>query len=341
MTQSIARLLPSNIKSLFHDRIMDRPVTVFLWIFLFIGLMVRLRSYLARISFWVDEAALANNLVERSLSQLIGPLDQNQVAPIGFCIIEKLLILLWGNHEYALRFLPFLAGSFALILTYVLVKQALGKSCALLCTAQLAVMKESIFYANNLKPYSLDLAIALGLVLLAWPARTLLQSKRQFWVLFLSGVAAVWFSFPALFVLAGIAMVFWYKAIKNQHWKTIVPLALISLAWVASFIIHYYLLRSGGEYDNLADAWSDRFVVLLPKTIKDIKHNSYLLYYVFRNPVWTIHPAVSIPIFLIGCALLWKNNRTFFFLILLPLVLNYFSSGLHAYPFRDRTLQYA
>ena len=40
-------------------------------------------------------------------------LDYHQAAPIGFLFIEKLSILVFGNHDYIMRLFPLLAGILA------------------------------------------------------------------------------------------------------------------------------------------------------------------------------------------------------------------------------------
>ncbi|MCP4747090.1 MAG: hypothetical protein GY874_13270 [Desulfobacteraceae bacterium] len=326
----------------FVDRIgLSRPEDLVLFFFLLAGLIARIRNYLAGISFYVDESALANNLVNLNLSQLFGPLEQNQIAPIGFCVIEKLIILVFGNHEYAFRFLPFIAGSVAVIFAFVAVYRALGTVPAILCAAQLAVIKEPLYYANNLKPYASDLAIALGLVILAWTSELPDISRKRFFSLFIAGIVAVWFSFPSLFVLGAITIVYLTGLLRNRQWRPAVPIIIMGLTWLTSFAIQYYLLKSGGQYDNLTDIWTNRFAVLWPRSLEDIKTNYFLLTYVFRNPLWTSHPIISVPLYLAGCVLLWQKDKRFLLLILLPLVINFIASGLHTYPFRDRLLQYA
>ena len=55
-----------------------------------VGIALRLWQYLADASLWVDEAALARNIVDRSPAGLLAPLDYGQAAPWGFLLIEKL-----------------------------------------------------------------------------------------------------------------------------------------------------------------------------------------------------------------------------------------------------------
>ncbi len=50
------------------------------WMIIFLGVALRLAQYLANRSLWLDESYIALNIVQRSFSQLLQPLDFNQAA---------------------------------------------------------------------------------------------------------------------------------------------------------------------------------------------------------------------------------------------------------------------
>jgi hypothetical protein len=49
---------------------------------IFIGIILRLIQYGINRSLWLDESLLALNIVNKSLSELLRPLDYNQIAPV-------------------------------------------------------------------------------------------------------------------------------------------------------------------------------------------------------------------------------------------------------------------
>jgi len=73
--------------------------------------------------YWVDEASLALNIVNRTFSELTIPLDYNQGAPIGFLFIEKFIILILGNKDYILRLFPIISGMLSVYLIYLIAKK--------------------------------------------------------------------------------------------------------------------------------------------------------------------------------------------------------------------------
>ena len=68
------------------------------WIIIGFGILIRLIQYLYNRSLWADEAVLALNIVNRSYLELLQPLDYDQAAPIGFLLVEKLAVQLFGNN---------------------------------------------------------------------------------------------------------------------------------------------------------------------------------------------------------------------------------------------------
>src|SRR5437764_15089601 len=82
------------------DRILRSRISV--GAILAAGIGLRVWQYSANSSLWVDEAALARNVIDRSVVELFAPLDHGQVAPWGFLLLEKLAVWIFGNNEYVL-----------------------------------------------------------------------------------------------------------------------------------------------------------------------------------------------------------------------------------------------
>src|ERR1700676_670623 len=99
-----------------------RSSTVILWAMICWGAILRLTQYLSNRSLWFDESLLTQNIVHRSFSELLNPLDNNQAAPLGFLMLERFAVQVWGTSEYALRFLPFLCGLISLLLFHRMAK---------------------------------------------------------------------------------------------------------------------------------------------------------------------------------------------------------------------------
>src|SRR5437899_242030 len=66
-------------------------------VILLAGGLLRIWQYAGCRSLWLDEAALANNIIHKPLSKLLFyPMDDQQYAPPGFLLLEKGATMLLG-----------------------------------------------------------------------------------------------------------------------------------------------------------------------------------------------------------------------------------------------------
>jgi len=138
--------------------------TKLVWFIIAYGILLRLTQYLSNSSLWLDESRLALNIVNRSFSQLLQPLDYGQGAPLGFLILEKAAVRLLGSSEYALRFLPLLCGVVSLLLFYRLAAQSISPKAVPIALGLFALSGPLIYYSSEVKQYSSDVAAAVLLL---------------------------------------------------------------------------------------------------------------------------------------------------------------------------------
>jgi hypothetical protein len=75
------------------------------------GLFLRVWQYLHSGSFWLDEAWLANNVVQHLLAALLAePLDSHRGAPLAFLFVAKNFSLIFGQTDSTLRITPLIFG---------------------------------------------------------------------------------------------------------------------------------------------------------------------------------------------------------------------------------------
>ena len=167
------------------------------------GAAFRLYPYCAGPSLIVDDAMLALNIATRSFTGLLHPLAFEQTAPPGFLWAEKLLTLLAGVNEYALRALPLAAAIALPFFIWRLARRLVGEVPALFAAALAAASPVILQYSVTAKPYVVDALVTVilldrGLRVQAAP------EDRTAWRSFgLAGAAGLLFSLPAVFVLAG------------------------------------------------------------------------------------------------------------------------------------------
>ncbi|MBU6281938.1 glycosyltransferase family 39 protein, partial [bacterium] len=131
------------------------------------GVAARLRHLSTNRSLWLDESMLAWNILFVPARRLFGPLDHSQVAPVGFLFLERAVAAVLGAREWQLRLLPFVAGCAALPVTWALAKRVVGPAAALVALAIVSACPGAIYYAAEVKPYSVDLFACAGILLLA------------------------------------------------------------------------------------------------------------------------------------------------------------------------------
>jgi len=234
-------------------------------VILLLGFVLRLRQYLTGRSLWLDEAMLALNIVNRDFAGLFQPLDYDQGAPIGFLLVEKLFNALFGEHEFVLRLFPFVVAIFALVVFYLLLRRTTSGIGLLVGLTVFAVSPELIYYASEVKQYSLDVAVTIWLLYLAYPLFTGQAEKRQYISLGLAGILVLWFSHPALFVLAGIGFSLFVQALQKRERSQIGTTLLLGIAWLANLGLLYYVsLRNLTQNRFLREYWQENFIPVPP-----------------------------------------------------------------------------
>ena len=166
-----------------------------------LGIVLRLVQYLYNRSLWFDEVSLALNVIEKTFSELLQPLDYGQMAPPGFLLVAKVLINTFGDGEYVLRLFPLAAGIFSLFIFYEVARRVLSQRGLIIALAFFAISYPLIRYSSEFKQYSSDVAIALGISLMG-----LIWLERKSWFVLYTflfsfiGSLLIWF-FSSLYIL--------------------------------------------------------------------------------------------------------------------------------------------
>ncbi len=311
----------------------------FIWIILAAGLILRLRQYAFNRSLWNDEATLAINLITRSFSGLISPLEGKLVVPFGFLMSERFAVELFGPSEYALRLLPLLAGILAMVLFYKVIVKFADPAAVPLGLAIFAVSGPLVYFSSEVKQYSGDVLVAVLILLLAFR----LAQTRLSWVhvfLFGSGGAlAVWFSHPAVFLLAGAASVLLFEACRQKQFS--LRLILIFGMWFLSLLTCYFfsqLYLSGKTQAYLNDFWQEGFLPLAP-TLKSVQWYVRTFFHTFDNPGGLAPSKLSALVFCAGAASFVSKKKTVALgFLIMPIILALAASALRIYPFSDRLI---
>ena len=301
------------------------------------GTVLRLQQYLANPSLRLDEALLALNLVNRSFSGLLQPLDHGQGAPPLFLLAERLAVELAGPSEYAMRALPLLASLASLPLLYLLARRWVGKPGALLALALFAVSYEPIRFSREVKQYSLDVLIALLLYLGLDSAlsRPLRWGRVVLWGLL--GVCAIFTSHPAVFILGGMALFPLQQHLRRREWPRLLSLGAVCLLWGVGLAGFYWLFaRNLHGSRALANYWDFGYVPFPPRSLSDLRWPFETFFTFFSNPGGFQYSAVAALPFFAGCVSFIHRDPRRAWYLLGPMLAVLCAALLHVYPFGDR-----
>jgi hypothetical protein len=341
LVKAFAEQLPRNR----YYHVSDRRYTLrgLVWLIVGFGIALRLAQYLHNRSLWLDEAMLALNFVDTSLPELLLPLEYGQGAPLGFLIVQTLLVGVFGTSEYVLRLFPLMCGIASLLLFLQVARHALGAAPAIIvATGVFATSYKLIFYASDVKQYSSDVAIALAVY--SMTHRTLhagLNARRSV-ALGISGAIAIWFSHPATFILAGIGATLAGLFAYRKAWASFWSVMIAGVLWIVSFGACYFVsLRALTRTEGLLAYWAGGFMPFPPKTLSELRWFDDTFFSFFREPLGLFPVSLACVAFVIGCVSLAFERKDQFLLLATPVLWALIASGFHVYPFSDRLLLFA
>ncbi len=308
-----------------------------------LGMGLRLLQYAAGRSLWLDEALMVPKIVEPSFAGLLSPANWSAVPP-GFLLLEKLSVALLGNHQYALRLVPLLAGVGSLFLFLAVARRLLSPPAVPIALILFALSPFLIYYSSEVKQYSLDVALALGLTWLALelsrrgvtPLRALL-----WWAL---GIAAALFSMTSVLVAVGATLALGLARWRSAGGDQSGALALVAVlaGWGLSLGAPYlFFLAADGGYTRTF--WQSGFMPLPPVSLADLAWFPDTFLQLFRDPLGVLsdgqsgsgfyQAAAGMTAFTAGGLWMASRRKLPFWLLAAPILLTLLASGLELYPF--------
>ena len=303
-----------------------------------VGVLLRIAEYLANRSLWLDEAMLAETILGRPLRALFEPPLHAQVVPVGFLALEKAAAALFGGSELALRLPSLAAGIASLFLFRRLAARILPPLGARVALALFAVGDALIYFSSELKPYEFDVALGIVLVERALDVEEEPENRRRAAALALTGAVAVWFSFPVVFVLGGVAVTLLPGAWRAKG-KPLLQLVGCVAAWVASFAVFWatYLHRVGRE-TWLIDYWSGAFLPFPPRSLSELAWVPRMLAEFVLNPGSIPIRGIGIFLWLVAAWYLAREQPRRLVLLFSPFAFALVASAFHKYPFVHRLI---
>ncbi len=306
-----------------------------------IGIFLRIKVFLENRSFWLDEAWVAAETVNRSLKDILINVRLFSEFPqsIGFSLIIKISTILFGNNEYAFRFFPLLCGIISIFLFYFILKKITSPEVQTIALGLFVFSYKLIYYSAELKSYSCAVMITLGLILIFLDSREKQFPPYSFTTLTLTGALSMWLSNSSIFIIAtiGILLIFYcFKIKKIKH--TIFTLFI----WILNFLCLYKLcLYQMSHNQTLHNMWQKGFLPVPFSFLKDILWLKHTILSLFKDPAGFSFPLLTFTLFILGIQSLFKKDKEILFLLISPLSLALIASILQKYPFQGRLLLFS
>ncbi len=219
----------------------------------------------------------------------------------------------------------------------------------LVAVAMFAAAVPLIHFGSMVKPYSVDVLVAVLLMWLAIELGSQTMTSLRRWAAGVAGAVLMWFSQPAAIIAAGlgVALVFLSKPTDREGLAKLRRLAPSLILWGASAAAATLAMKAamppplGGV---LKDAWPAGFP---PATLSE-----------FRATLWPLDrlkwlfadgdlgrlcypfPAFYVALTAGGIVVLWKRNREFAVLLTGLLFVGLAAAVARKYPFSDRLILY-
>lgn len=307
------------------------------WGIILLGIVLRLRQYLLNRSLWADEASLAMNLVTRSFGELIQLLDYNQAAPIGFLFIEKLSIVIFGNHDYVMRLFPLIAGILAIYLIYNFSRASFG-TFGLFAVLIFSISWWLVHYSSELKQYTSDMTVALLLVFLAGNCLKETVRGKDFLTLGIMGSILIWVSHPSVFIMVGIGLALVLEKFTRRDYAPWAWILGIGFGWLASFGLEYLVsLRHIVADEYLIKYWRKNYVPWPPGSDKRWFVDTYysFLFFAFHRAD-NVMALATLVLCSIGTVSILIRDRKIALLVISPFIVALIASALQRYPLKNR-----
>jgi hypothetical protein len=318
--------------------------------FLLLGVAARVAAYLHYRVLWLDEGYTGVTVVSKSFAEFFQPLGLFQILPPGYLVVAKICTLVGGVNEYAIRFPSLVAGLLSLVLFLVASRRWLNGMGSVIGFAFFSSAGLLIYYASETKPYAGDVCVAILLWWLAIEAGRLSHlSARWYAVLALAGALAVWFSLPSCFLLAGIGIYQFDRAVLRKDVPRVLRFVGVYAVGGASFLLLYFMvLRPGslqpsliqGEnlMQTMRDSWHFGFLPFPPKSGADVQLYENQFLRLFWNPGGFKLTGLAAFFWLLGWWSIYKRDRPLFWILLNPFIVTFAVSLLRLYPFDGRML---
>ena len=312
-----------------------------------LGLTLRLWQFSANSSLWLDELAVVRNIIHLPLKRLLfSPLEYDQMTPVGFLIVGRLLSSLIADQDWVFRVIPLVSSTLTLPLIYLIGRRTIGQLPATVATALVALSPAMIHFSALSKQYASDVFICSALVYGA--LRIMSDNSKKRGELFLLGLGAgvlLFFSFPATLVACGLAAHISVKWIVERRSGLVGLVAALGmpLATCAGLASAMALqARSPDTASYMTAMWAHGFppqsLMRWPDWLWGQCSNLYTSAFLGQGGegFWAPIAAMLLSLGLIGCIALIRKKSATALAVLTPFIMALGAAAAQLYPLSNR-----
>ena len=230
-------------------------------LFAVLGAALDVAQWLRATPLWVDEEMIALNLRDRPLIDLAGALWLGQSAPLGWLVVQRGVLDVFGRTELSLRLVPLLCGVALLVGAAWVGERWLHRIAAAFLVVICAMGEWLSHYRFELKHYSAD--ILFGLLVPAVAAWVLdedddeRQVRRRWIRWWLVAAGSQWIANGALLVAPACALVLFVALLGRHGLRHALYFASAGAIWATSVALHYALSLQYTHYSaHLRGYWA-------------------------------------------------------------------------------------
>lgn len=257
--------------------------------------------------------------------------------PVGFMVYQKLITLALGNNEYTLRLLPLAASVGALFLFRKFIQKYILQGYRWIPMALFAFSPPLIYYAAEVKRYSLDVFFGLWCLLLIPSLYTARRSWTQRMVGGIYGIIPLLFTYTAIFYLFSGGLVICLDALVKRKKQVLKDVIVMGAIWAGMFAVLYGLgMRQMVNTDILGSTTSGGYTYNAPMLSWQSWHwlaSKFWDLFAYPLPIWAAVP--GLVLFCVGAGYgLRKDDRNSY--LLLPIVTVLVASMIIPFPIGQR-----
>jgi hypothetical protein len=326
------------------DRLSTNFFKFFTILIIIIGLALASYQFFLNRSLWNDEATLSLNIIHRSPSGLLKPLDYQQVAPILFLQIEHFCFYFISDSTYGLRLFLLLIYFASIYLFYQILTLLIRNNLARLLALALFVFNSVIiYYSSEVKQYMADVFV--GLLLYFFLLKHYRNEQNKYIILGIIGSTALFFSNISPILLFTISL---FLIITSYKREVLPYLLMVFCAWGICFALDYYFfIFNHPSRTYMIGYWTNEKAFMPLNPMKGdfykflITKYQMIFYFLFG---YGYFGKIFLPLILImGFVKLYssqKKEKAYILLIILPTIVQLILSAFKLYPFEKRLILY-